>query len=212
MNKIEYIFFDFNGTIIDDMDLCLGLLNELLKTQNKGPVSMDEYTHIFTFPIKEYYKRAGLDFNIESYESMANRFIDKYKKGFLSCSLYPDTIETLEYLKSKGIKLICLSATEINMLKMQLNFFEIADYFDYILGIGDIYAKSKEDVAVDFMNSHNIDKSKAILIGDTLHDYECATKMGIEAVLTYSGHQAVDVLEESGSTIIKNIAVLKELL
>ena len=212
MNKIEYIFFDFNGTIIDDMDLCLGLLNELLKTQNKGPVDMDHYTHIFTFPIKEYYRRAGLDFEIESYESMANRFIDKYKKGFLSCSLYPECVETLKYLKSKGIKLICLSATEINMLKMQLNFFEIADYFDYILGISDIYAKSKEDVAMDFISKGHINRSKAILVGDTLQDYECAHKMGVECVLVYSGHQAVDVLEKANSTIIKDISVLKEIL
>ena len=211
-NKIKYIFFDFNGTIIDDMDLCLGLLNDLLKTQNKGPVSMDEYTHIFTFPIIDYYRKAGLDFNIESYESMANRFIKRYKEGFLNCDLYPNTKDTLKYLKNKNIKLICLSATEINMLKMQLEHFGIIDYFDVVLGIGDIYAKSKEEIAVDFMKKNKIEKEMAILVGDTLHDYECACKMGIESVLTYSGHQAIDVLEKSNCTIIKNISVLKELL
>ena len=212
MNRVEYIFFDFNGTIIDDLDLCLGLLNDLLKTQNKEPKTMDEYIHIFTFPIKEYYRRAGLNFEIESYESMADRFIERYKRGFLNCNLYPNTKETLEYLKNKGIKLICLSATEINMLRFQLDYFGLTDYFDYILGISDIYARSKEDIALDFVSKYQIDKSKAILVGDTLHDYECAHKMGIEAILTYTGHQAIDVLERANSTIIKNIGVLKELL
>ncbi len=212
MNRIEYIFIDFNGTLLDDLDLCLGLLNDLLKTQNLEPKTMDEYTHIFTFPISNYYKRAGLDFNIESYESMANRFIDRYKKGYRGCRLYPNTIETLAYLKNKGIKLICLSATEIHMLKEQLDYFNITDYFDSILGISDIYAKSKEAIALDYVEKHNINKSKTILVGDTLHDYECAHKMGIEAILTYSGHQAIDVLEVANSTIIKDLSVLKEIL
>lgn len=212
MKEIKTVFFDFNGTILDDKDLCLGLLNDLLKTQNKEPVDMDYYKHIFTFPIKDYYSRAGLNFEIESYESMANRFIDRYKKGYLDCKLYPNTKETLAYLKNKGIKLICLSATELNMLKEQLKYFGIIDYFDEILGINDIYAKSKDDIALNYINNNDIDKKSTIIVGDTLHDHECANLMGIEAVLTYSGHQAIDVLEPAGTMIIKNISVLKELL
>ena len=40
---IKYVFFDFNGTIIDDVDLCLELLNKILKGQNKKIVNMEEY-------------------------------------------------------------------------------------------------------------------------------------------------------------------------
>lgn len=35
MNNIKYIFFDFNGTLLNDVDLCLELLNGLLRGQNK---------------------------------------------------------------------------------------------------------------------------------------------------------------------------------
>ena len=31
----KHIFFDFNGTIINDIDLCLDLLNQILTKQNK---------------------------------------------------------------------------------------------------------------------------------------------------------------------------------
>ncbi len=212
MNKIKYIFFDFNGTLIDDLDLCLGILNEHLKKQNKKELDMETYKKIFTFPVSEYYIKAGLDFSIEPYESLADTFIAKYKSLFNTCKLYPETKETLAYLKDKGIKLICLSATEINMLIMQLEYFGIKDYFDDILGIGDIYAKSKEEVALNYVNNNHIEKDKAILIGDTLHDFECAEKMGITAILNYSGHQSIDILETKCATIIKDISVLKEIL
>lgn len=53
---IKHIFLDFNGTIINDVDLCLKLLNELLAVQKKEPISMERYKEIFTFPIQKYYE------------------------------------------------------------------------------------------------------------------------------------------------------------
>ena len=32
---IKHVFFDFNGTIINDLDLCFNLLNEFLEEQGK---------------------------------------------------------------------------------------------------------------------------------------------------------------------------------
>ena len=72
------IFLDFNGTIINDLDLCVELLNVFLKEQGKNELSIDEYKHVFKFPIRQYYMDAGIDFNIESYESLAIRFIRAY--------------------------------------------------------------------------------------------------------------------------------------
>ena len=52
---IKHIFLDFNGTLLDDLDLCLDLLNWMLKDQNKPIVKKDKYKNIFTFPVKNYY-------------------------------------------------------------------------------------------------------------------------------------------------------------
>lgn len=212
MKNVETIFFDFNGTLLNDLDLCLNLLNLLLTEQHKPTKTMEEYKDIFTFPIKEYYIKAGLDFEIESYESMAVKFIYRYKEGYKKCKLYPNTKEILEYLKNKGIKIICLSATEKNMLIEQLKFFGIIDYFDEILGNSDIYAKSKEDIAIDYINKNNIDRNKSVLIGDTLHDFECGKKMGVNVVLNYSGHQSLKVLERAATPIISDISILKVII
>ena len=35
----KYIFLDFNGTIIDDIDLCLALLNQVLRKQGHKEVT-----------------------------------------------------------------------------------------------------------------------------------------------------------------------------
>ena len=35
---IKYLIWDFNGTILDDLDLSIELLNKILKKQNKPTV------------------------------------------------------------------------------------------------------------------------------------------------------------------------------
>ena len=39
---IRYIFFDFNGTILDDVALCLKLLNQMLRRQHKKELTLEE--------------------------------------------------------------------------------------------------------------------------------------------------------------------------
>ena len=81
--KYKNIVFDFNGTIINDVDLCINLLNEMLVMKNHQEVRREDYFDIFTFPIIEYYKKAGFDFVGYTFEELANYFINKYKSALL---------------------------------------------------------------------------------------------------------------------------------
>lgn len=116
MNNIKYIFFDFNGTLLNDVDLCLELLNGLLRGQNKKEVTLEEYKNIFTFPIEEYYRRAGIDFNIESFQSLSLKFIKEYQPRSLECGLYLKVYETINKLRELGYHTYILSASEKNNL------------------------------------------------------------------------------------------------
>ncbi|MBQ3253330.1 MAG: HAD family hydrolase [Acholeplasmatales bacterium] len=206
---IKHIFFDFNGTIIDDVDLCIGLLNEILENQNKKTVSKEEYKNVFKFPIRQYYIDAGVDFNIESFESLAVKFIEKYQPASLKCGLYNGTVEAVKYFKSKGIKVYILSASEKTNLIEQCNHYGITDLFDDILGIDNIHASSKISIATDFINNNNINIDEAIFVGDTLHDFEVANAMGVNCYLVSCGHQSVDVLSKASVPIISDIKALR---
>ena len=207
---LKHIFLDFNGTIINDVDLCLELLNKLLASQNKPSVDINKYKDIFTFPIKKYYEAAGIDFNIESFESLAVKFIEEYQPKSLLCGLYSCVIETLEYLKNKGVKLYILSASEKNNLIKQCKHYDIVKYFDEILGIDNIEAKGKTDIAIEFVNKNHIKYDEAIFVGDTLHDYEVSQAMNIGCRLVSCGHQSKEVLKAANVKIYDDIRGLME--
>ena len=200
------IFLDFNGTIINDLDLCVELLNVFLKEQGKRELSVDEYKHVFKFPIRQYYMDAGIDFNIESYESLAIRFIRAYQPRSMKCGLFPHIVDTVKKLKEMGIRVYILSASEQNNLLEQTNTYGITKYFDAVLGINNIHAASKVDIALDFMKKSGIKAYDTLFVGDTLHDYEVSKAMGVDCVLVSCGHQAKDILDKAGCKVINSVA------
>ena len=187
---MKYVFWDFNGTILDDVDLCFDLLNWLLEEEDKPKVTKKRYLEIFSFPVIKYYEKAGLDFNETPFEVMAHKFMDRYQSASLNEKLYPSVIETLKRFRSLGHKNICLSASKYDNLVEQLKHFKIYDLFDDVLGTKDIYAKSKLDVAVQYVKENNIDPKDMVMIGDTLHDAHIANKLGARIILNQNGHQS----------------------
>lgn len=202
---IKYVIFDFNGTILDDVDLCITLLNEFLEEQHKPLVDYNTYKSIFGFPIKNYYLKAGISFKNKTFEEYAVIYQDKYEERSKVCKLFPEVIDTLETLGKKDITLVVLSATEENHLKKQLEYYNIDKYFKYILGTKNLEGTSKIMVGYNFIKTNHIDPREVLLIGDTTHDFEVSEKLGSKCLLYTLGHQDVKTLSKTGATLIDNL-------
>ena len=184
--KYDYLVLDFNGTIIDDVDLCLNILNHLLEERNYKKVSLEEYKHIFTFPIKKYYINAGFDLEKYSFTSISNEFISLYQKASLNCKLYEGINELIDKCNNNRIKVVLLSASQIDNLKEQTDHFGLSEKFEAILGTSTIEAASKVEIGKKYF----IDKQdkKILFVGDTTHDAEVASAIGADALLITHGH------------------------
>ena len=56
MQSNGMIFWDWNGTLMDDVDFTHGCLNWMLETHGYPQrYDLNEYREIFGFPIEEYY-------------------------------------------------------------------------------------------------------------------------------------------------------------
>ena len=206
MNNIKYIIWDFNGTILDDLDLCLDLLNGMLAKQQKPMVTKKDYLEIFGFPIKDYYIKAGLSFESQSFDDMSVEFIKAYQPKSFKSKLHEGLVQTLDSLKLKGIRHIILSASETNNLIEQVNYFGLTRYFDYIVGTDNIKGLGKIDAGLNLIKELNEDKSRFIYVGDTIHDFEVAEALGVQVVLYTKGHQSEARLKEKTTNIIHHIS------
>ena len=201
---MKYVIFDFNGTVIDDVDLGVLCINELVKKYlNRGPVSREEYTHVFTFPVKKYYENVGFDFGLHDWVTVAHDWLSIYNSHRHEYSLFPGIVDLLEENQRKGYSNILLSATKREMLLEQVEELGLSSYFDKILGIDNIYASGKVHLIEDFIKDK--DPKDCVLIGDTLHDLDVARSAGVECILLSCGHQARDVLEREYGRVVGDI-------
>ena len=210
--KYKYIVFDFNGTIIDDVDLCLDLLNQMLILEGLKTFDVAGYREIFTFPIIEYYKRAGITFKNRSFKEMSEWFVKEYQPRSMKCNLYDGIKETLEELNHLGYKVILLSASQIDNLTEQIINFDIHKYFFKVLGIDNIEARSKLDIARNYFLEQGINTKECLFIGDSTHDYEVASTLGGDCLLITHGHQSERVLSECNVPVIRHIFEVKKYL
>ena len=206
MKEVKTIILDFNGTILDDLDLCFNILNKMLNMYNHPSITKERYLDIFTFPVINYYKKAGFNFDKEPFDELAPIFMDLYQPNSLKCSLHEGIVEMIKKWRSEGKKIILLSASKRNLMIEQLVSFNIENLFDEILGTGTINAVGKVDLAREYLNSNHVDKNSTIMIGDTLHDDEVANVLGVTSFLIAKGHQSKKRLMTSNAYVLDDIS------
>lgn len=207
---MKYTIFDFNGTIVDDVNVSLKAINCCVeKYLKREPLDLDEYLHVFTFPIQKYYENVGFDWSKGySYEEVGQLWFDKYREFKNEYKIFDGVIDVLKRNRELGNKNILLSASHLDTLKIQLVELGISEYFDEVLGIDNIYAASKIDVAVKWMK--DINPEDCMFVGDSLHDLETALAMGIKnTTLVARGHQAKDVLLQEYANVVDDIRQVK---
>lgn len=200
--KLKLIIWDWNGTLLNDIDACVDSMNIMLARRKMKPISTDYYKSIFTFPVQKYYEQVGFDFTKESFEDLSVEYIDLYKKASQNAPLQIGSVDVLESFKRANHKQIILSASEQLALETQVKERDISQYFQSLLGLNNIHAKSKVNNAIDYIEKSNIESDEIILIGDTYHDYEVAQALGCKSILINKGHQDLNQFDFDQSNIV----------
>ena len=188
MQKIKYIIWDWNGTLVNDAWLFVELMNEELIQRNLPQINVEKYREQFTFPVKKYYKNLGFDFEKEDFKTVGLHFIQNFKKRNQEPHLFLNALDVLKKIHSRGVGQSVVSAQENNLLNETIKFYQLENFFDYIAGIDHVYADNKIKLAKSVRKKIRVDDKNMLLIGDSIHDYEVAQALNIECILFSNGH------------------------
>lgn len=211
MKKYTYCIWDYNGTILDDVELGIDTINELMRIHGIGrELDRKSYRECFGFPVINYYRALGFDFDKTPYDEIANEWVDIYLSNFDKAKIFDDAVPTLEFFKARGVKQSVLSASERNLLVSQINGLGIADYFEELMGIDNIYGASKLMLAKSWRERHS--NEKVLFIGDTLHDIETAKLLCADCFIVCAGHQSREIFKDCDATVVSSLTELCEVI
>lgn len=211
-HDVNTLIWDWNGTLLDDTDICVESMNEMLAARGRHTISRQHYRQIFTFPVKDYYVKLGYDFSKENWDSVAIEFMDKYFEKFKQAKLHDHAYIAVSEMDKRGFRQVVLSAMERKSLINSIEEKGLFRFFDHISGIQDHFAHSKLDIAGDILTRYNLPASEVCIIGDTMHDYEVAQKLNCRCILIANGHQDSRRLSGIEAPVLPDILNLLEIL
>ena len=199
------VLWDWNGTLIADVPHVVNVNNVVFDAYGYKNTTAEEYRSLFRFPVRDYYLAYGV--TAEDFPLIAREWNRIYVEGFDQVPLAPHVPETLRRFRAAGFRQVILSASQVDQLRAQVSRFrELDGMFDEVLGIGDVYASSKVQIAKDYLTRSGVSPEDAVFIGDTSHDAEVAQAIGVRCFLISGGHQNDDVLAKTGATVLAKLS------
>lgn len=206
----KHIIWDWNGTLWDDAELCTEVNNHMLARRNLPEITLETYQAKLCFPVSDYYDQLGFDYTRDTYETLAKEYIAEYAVRRFECPLRKGARELLDFFRDRQLPQAVLSAYEQTALQEAVDHYELAGYFDEVIGLNDIYAVGKVANGLAYIKQLNTAPSSVLFIGDTVHDFEVAQAMGVNCVLLSGGHNSRERLETCGVPIFESLHGIRD--
>lgn len=200
-----HIFWDWNGTLLDDVRLCIEVMNSLVEKHHLPLLTLERYHQVFDFPVRDYYERLGLNFETAPFEIIGSEFMATYHQHWRQCGLHQQAEKCLKDFALQGISQVILSAADVTLLQECVGHYNLTSYFEAVLGLNHHYADGKLGIAREYMEKISVPPENILFIGDTRHDYDVARAIGVDCILFSGGHHPIEKLQRCGVPVIHSL-------
>ncbi len=197
------IVWDWNGTLLDDLDAAVSALNRMLADRGCAPTTRDYYRAHFGFPVRPFYAELGVDLERWDWDRICTDFHRFFMEA--GTQRIRDGARTaLERARAAGFRQGIVSAHRQDWLRRDVAAAGIDGYFDFVAGTDNLDGASKLERARQLFAESRSDTPR-IFIGDTLHDAEVAADVGGQCVLVSCGHQTRERLARAGCPVVSGL-------
>lgn len=198
----EMVLFDFDGVIVDSMQMNLDILEKILGRA----FDADEYRQLFTGNV---YEKLKAEFKELLEGDIQQSFFNEYTKRLLEIAPFSDIDAMLEAAARSRKAYIVTSSLE-DTVADYLERHQLAEYFDGIFGM-----ETHTSKVVKFR--HLLDKGsmqtdQAVFITDTIGDVLEADEVGIDSIaVTWGFHPKDWIADSPHHTLVESVDELRRL-
>lgn len=220
IKKPEMILIDVDGTLVDSVPDLAYCVDEMMK-QLGMPIHGEDKVRVWVGNGVERLVRRALIGQLEGepddalFEKAYPIYLDLYSENTSKRScLYPGVREALDWMKSQGFKLGCVTNKASQFTLPLLRDLGVHDDFEFIV-CGDTLPQKKPDPAplLHAAKHFGVAPENALMIGDSISDVKAARAAGFQIVcMSYGYNHGVDIRTANPDAVIDSMADLKGLL
>lgn len=187
ITAVESLFFDWSGTLADDLAPVLRATNLVLAEHDKPGLTRAEFQRAFRLPFVHFWDQALAGVPLERIEESYHRhFVDRQD----AVALLPGAHDILALAQRQRRRIFLLSSIKPAHFQRQAERLGVLGYFES--SFTGVY-----DKRVDFpkiLQQTRCRPERTVYVGDMVHDVEAARAAGVCAVAVLSGYDPVDKL------------------
>ena len=220
IKKPEMILIDVDGTLVDSVPDLAYCVDEMMAVLNMPAHGEAKVRNWVGNGVERLVRRALVgQLDGEPDEALFERgypvFLDLYAENTSQRScLYPGVREGLDYLKSVGYTLGCVTNKAAQFTIPLLKDLGIHDDFENIV-CGDTLAEKKPH-PLPLLHSAEVlgvSPEKSLMLGDSVSDVKAARAAGFQIVcMSYGYNHGVDIRDSNPDAVIDSMIELKVLL
>lgn len=204
---MDAYIFDFDGTLANSGST--GILATKSAFQEFGlKLPSDDVINYYTgIPIEESFKKMAPDYRFKKgeIEALLTAFRQYYKEYEQeNLTLFPKIKEVLMALRQSEKKLYVVSSKHSTALKRNLEFLDIAHYFEGVIGSDQVENyKPAPDGVLYILKHYGLKAQDAVMIGDTSFDIQMGKAAGVNTcAVSWGAHNSVALSSQTPDFLI----------
>ena len=202
--KLKLIIFDFDGTLADTRQLIVETMQQTIRELGLTPCTDEQCASMIGLPLKQAFIEL-----IPMSEEMGGRCVDTYRRIFNKNNAayviptFPNVLDTLLRLSSKGYILTIASSRSRKSLLDFVHTMQLEEVFPYILGADDVvHAKPHPEPVLRTLEAFGCSPDEALVVGDMKYDILMGRRAGTHTCGVTYGNGTIEELKESGADLI----------
>jgi len=186
----KLVLFDLDGTLVDSEDF---IVWSFLEAGRRLGVEVDpeRVRRMIGYPLdsvlEEVFEPGSID--LEEFKRVRKRIVEENWRSMVR--IFPDVLETLEYLEGKGYILGVASSSVTSRINAFLEFFRLKEFFQIVSGVEEgVKGKPEPDVILRAVARAGVSPHDAVYVGDRVVDCLASRGAGVDFILversTYS--------------------------
>jgi phosphoglycolate phosphatase len=210
MERFHTVIFDFDGTLADSGELVLGIMNTLTPEFGFKPITREEIPALKMMPAwKLLTQRSGIPlWNLFKLRRLERRVREELAKHTEEIEMFAGVPEMIRDLRTAGCEVGIVSSNSPRIVQSVLARAGVEP--DFIHAGSTFFGKAR--AIRKALNMYDIDRSRAVYIGDELRDIEACKKAGIDVIAVGWGFNAADALKAAGAKVVETPQELLSIL
>jgi phosphoglycolate phosphatase-like HAD superfamily hydrolase len=204
---VRHVVWDWNGTLLDDLEVVVGSVNASLAMLRAAPIDAEGYRTHYTRPVDRFYARLlGRAVGADEWVAIDETFHRAYRAGLDRAHLAAGAVAAMDAVRAAGRSQSLLSMWWHEELVPHVTARGLAGYFVRVDGNRHAAGDTKEE----HLRRHlaalgEADAAQVLVIGDALDDARAAAAVGTACVLYDGGSHHRGELDAAGVPVAESL-------